>query len=378
MHANFRDLVFVRRIKESTTCSVDLVALRGDPTALYVRKTITLEPTDGHAIGMAINEVAIMRAVRHTHVVELHDSWTIDNGSTVVIVMSYAPGGSLRDAIVTARAKRKYIPESRILRWLTQLASALAHLHTRGVLHRDIKPANVFLDANDNAILGDFGLSCVISRCGGRASASLGTPHYASPEILSSEASYTSRTDVWSLGVTLYTLCQLIRPFRGRTLKALTRAIKRSTPNALPPCYSHSLCGLVELLLEKRAAQRVSMQTVLHMEQLVRWHSAISAAPHSDSSDEASVGDAALNSLSDLYISSSLGGAEGDTDVPSDVIPPTVLWAHGHWKGLLPLTVPATRAKIGTWRRKNPAWHVDLPSTHTPPPVRRCAVVGAL
>ena len=97
-----------------------------------------------------------------------------------------------------------------------QVAEALEHAHARGILHRDVKPSNVALTRDGRAQLFDFGLALGVegerlTQSGGQ----LGTLHYMSPEQVRGEEVLDARTDVYSLGATLYELLTLEAPFEG-------------------------------------------------------------------------------------------------------------------------------------------------------------------
>jgi NIMA (never in mitosis gene a)-related kinase len=94
---------------------------------------------------------------------------------------------------------------------------AVKHIHGKKVLHRDIKLQNVFLTADNQIKLGDFGISKFLECTGDFAKTALGTPYYLSPEICSG-FKYNYKTDIWMLGCLLYELCTLHKPFEGDSL----------------------------------------------------------------------------------------------------------------------------------------------------------------
>jgi serine/threonine protein kinase/tetratricopeptide (TPR) repeat protein len=105
------------------------------------------------------------------------------------------------------------------LRIVSAVAAALQHAHERGVLHRDVKPSNVMLTADGRALLLDFGLAHAegSTRLTGTGSL-LGSPAYMSPEqVRGDPRRIDARTDVYSLGVTLYELLTLRMPFAGES-----------------------------------------------------------------------------------------------------------------------------------------------------------------
>ena len=117
-------------------------------------------------------------------------------------------------------------------RLLAPVAEALAAAHELGLVHRDVKPSNILLHRDGRAVIADFGLA----KADGDASLSLtgatiGTPHYMSPEQAHlTTAEVDHRTDVYSLGVTLYELLTGDRPFKGETFLAVVESIRSQVP----------------------------------------------------------------------------------------------------------------------------------------------------
>jgi len=99
------------------------------------------------------------------------------------------------------------------------VADALHHAHESGVIHRDVKPSNILITKDGKSKVTDFGLAKIedalaLSRTGDFA----GTPYYMSPEqAMSRRMGIDKRTDIYSLGATLYEMLTLKRPFRGET-----------------------------------------------------------------------------------------------------------------------------------------------------------------
>lgn len=125
--------------------------------------------------------------------------------------------------VASGEAEPSPTPELRNLDWVRtctslvlQIARALEHAHGRGILHRDVKPSNVVLRPDGRAMLLDFGLT---SSAGSdrvtRTGSQVGTLYYMSPEQIEGRADVDERSDVYSLGVTLYELLTLKIPFHG-------------------------------------------------------------------------------------------------------------------------------------------------------------------
>ena len=116
-----------------------------------------------------------------------------------------------------------------------QAAEALEHAHQLGVVHRDIKPANLLIDVRGNLWITDFGLAHCQSQAGLTMSGDLvGTLRYMSPEqALAKRVLIDHRTDVYSLGVTLYELLTLEPAYRGSDRQELLRQIAFEEPRRL-------------------------------------------------------------------------------------------------------------------------------------------------
>ena len=113
----------------------------------------------------------------------------------------------------------------RICEIVNTVALALAHAHERGVIHRDVKPENILLDRCGNAYLIDFGLArffqdATVTQTG----ALLGTPMYMSPEQITGRIELDHRTDIYSLGIVLYEMLTLRRPFSSVDPRRYTAA----------------------------------------------------------------------------------------------------------------------------------------------------------
>jgi serine/threonine protein kinase len=140
-----------------------------------------------------------------------------------------------------------------------QVAEALDHAHTRGILHRDIKPANLLLDEQGQFWVTDFGLAQIQ----GNASVTmtgdiLGTLRYMSPEqALAKRVVIDGRTDIYSLGVTLYELLTMRPAFDGRDRQETIRKIADDEPTP-PRKLNPAVPGDLETILLKAMSKELS------------------------------------------------------------------------------------------------------------------------
>ena len=175
--------------------------------------------------------------------------------------MEYADGGDLFERINTAQGH--YLSETQILNWFTQIALAIKHCHDRLILHRDLKSQNIFMTANGNVKLGDFGISKILEWSQDKTKTLVGTPYYLSPEIIQKKP-YSYDADIWSLGVLLYEMCCLKPPFDSESLSGLILSIINGKYEALPDSYSNDIKDLVKDLLNTDSQRRPTIDQILN------------------------------------------------------------------------------------------------------------------
>jgi serine/threonine-protein kinase len=141
---------------------------------------------------------------------------------------------SLRD-VLEEQVRRKEFPEGydrEVARLVAEIAQAMEAAHANGVVHRDLKPQNILLTPEGRPKVGDFGLARILGESGlSRSDERPGTDHYMSPEqVGAKKAELDHRTDVFSLGVVLYELLTLQRPFQGDTTHQVHAQILSKDP----------------------------------------------------------------------------------------------------------------------------------------------------
>jgi len=226
---------------------------------LCVMKQIRVEKMDAKARDTAVREAVALRRVKHPNVVGFRQVFV--RTGWLCLVMDFADGGDLCAAVKERAKLDSPFEESAVLECFAQIADAVNFVHSVKMVHRDIKSRNIFLCRTGRALLGDFGLVRLLENTLELARTRVGTPYYLSPEIIQRQP-YNCKTDVWSLGVLLYEMTALKRPFAG-TLETLPKAILQGTYDPLSESYSEGLRDLVAGMLHLDPAHRTVLGDAL-------------------------------------------------------------------------------------------------------------------
>lgn len=147
-------------------------------------------------------EIEMMKGLKHPNLPAIVD--VIERKDSLLIVMDYIEGRSLEDIV----QERGPLAEKSVIRWAKQLCDVLHYLHTRTppIIYRDMKPSNVMLKPDGNVVLIDFGAAREYKPQNLKDTVLLGTRGYAAPEQYRMDGQSDARTDIYSLGITLFRL----------------------------------------------------------------------------------------------------------------------------------------------------------------------------
>lgn len=154
-------------------------------------------------------EIILLQQLNHSNINKYYKS--IINENIINTIMEFMNNGDLKGFIDAHKKFNKPVREEEVWNILLQSMNGLQYIHEKNIIHRDIKPANLFMTNDKTIKIGDFGVSAKISALKTSVIASfsgtvVGTPIYMSPEMINSEM-YDQKTDVYSMGVTMYELC---------------------------------------------------------------------------------------------------------------------------------------------------------------------------
>lgn len=204
---------------------------------------------DGHpSQSRALREARAAARLRHEGAVTIFD--VIEEDGVTHLIMEFVDAPDLAQVI----ARDGTLPPSRVAGLGMDLAATLQAAHQLGVVHRDVKPSNVLMPVDGRPRLTDFGTALLVGD--DRLTTTgliIGSPAYMSPEQARGEH-VDHRTDLWSLGATLYHATEGVPPFAGGTPFATAHAVANDPPR--PPTAAGPLGPLLLQLLRKNPADR--------------------------------------------------------------------------------------------------------------------------
>ena len=215
-------------------------------------------------------EIDILQNLNHPNIIKLKEAFKCHKPNRCInIITEYCEYGDLLHLIENQNGN--FLSENLILDIFTQIVIGINYIHNHNIIHRDIKPQNIFLtknnikDINSKFFIkiGDFGISKKLKGNCKYGSTFVGTCSYMSPEMIENKR-YTIKTDIWSLGVLLYELCCLKKPFISRKINNLFEKIKKCKIKKIPDIYSLNLYNLIKSLLQVDENKRPTAQEIMN------------------------------------------------------------------------------------------------------------------
>ncbi|KAM8895112.1 ribosomal protein S6 kinase alpha-2-like isoform 2-T2 [Spinachia spinachia] len=219
---------------------------RGQLYAMKVLKKATLKVRDRVRSKM---ERDILAEVNHPFIVKLH--YAFQTEGKLYLILDFLRGGDL----FTRLSKEVMFTEDDVKFYLAELALALDHLHSLGIIYRDLKPENILLDEEGNIKITDFGLSKEAIDNDKRAYSFCGTIEYMAPEVVNRRG-HTQSADWWSFGVLMFEMLTGSLPFQGKDRKE-TMALILKAKLGMPQFLSTEVQSLLRALFKRNPANRL-------------------------------------------------------------------------------------------------------------------------
>jgi eukaryotic-like serine/threonine-protein kinase len=201
-----------------------------------------------------LREIKVQASLEHPNIAALHTALRVEN--QLLMLMEFVEGVTLEQLL----KEHGRLPVANAVNYIAQVLSALEYAHAHGVIHRDIKPANMMLTPAGAVKLMDFG----IAKGAGdhkltMTGTTLGSLYYMSPEQIQGAVNLDARSDLYSVGVSLYELVTGKRPFDGDSQFAIMSAHLKNTPVppiAIDPTLPQALNDVILLSVAKDANAR--------------------------------------------------------------------------------------------------------------------------
>lgn len=242
------------KIGEGSTGTVCIARERGSGRQVAVKK---MDLRKQQRRELLFNEVVIMRDYHHPNIVEMFDSYLVND--ELWVVMEFLEGGALTDIVTHSR-----MDEEQIATVCKQCLKALAYLHSQGVIHRDIKSDSILLAPDGRVKLSDFGFCAQVSQELPKRKSLVGTPYWMSPEVIS-RLPYGPEVDIWSLGIMVIEMVDGEPPFFNEPPLQAMRRIREMPPPKLKNAHKVSprLQGFLDRMLVRDPGQRATASELL-------------------------------------------------------------------------------------------------------------------
>ena len=212
-------------------------------------KIIRPEVINKEEIDSFKKEIRMNLLVSHNNFVKAYEAGT-DSQGRHYLALEFIRGRSLEDHII----KRGRFEENHGLTIALTVANALQSAwQSWQIIHRDIKPANILITSSNVVKIMDLGISTPVDE-NTKENLIIGTPYYISPEQIETPSKIDQRSDIYSLGATLFELLTGTEPFKGQDSTAILKNVlyeQPLDPQTIRPSLSHETCALIRKFMAK-------------------------------------------------------------------------------------------------------------------------------
>lgn len=262
---SFRGYNAIKYLGCGSTCVVILVEDQINHIKYSAKVIARKNIEDRNLSNSVMNEIKIVRSLNHQNIIKIHEVIDLKNEEEeeyFIIIMEYCCNGDLL-SYATSKGFKSDQEKKKIIQGFLE---AIQYLHSRGISHGDIKSENVLLDENYTPKLCDFGFSRACSIAGDESKN--GTLYYASPELFRKGKFNTLKSDIWAIGITLYSLSELQFPFKDGDKNFIVKQIINGRLS-IRQGMDYKLRTLVERCTMKNPELRPTIEDILHHEYFI-------------------------------------------------------------------------------------------------------------
>lgn len=225
--SSFHDYKIIQIIGCGSTCIVALVENKKTHEQFSAKIISKTDISNRNMLESINNEINVLKTLNHEHIIKLIESFEIkseenDEEEYIVMITEFCENGDLLSFVVN----QKFKDEVLMKKIIKQFLEAVKYLHKKGISHGDIKAENILLGKGMSVKLCDFGY-CRTSLIAGDDSKN-GTIYYAAPELFRKGQFDTLKTDIYAIGITLYSISELQFPFKDGDQQYIVEQIVKS------------------------------------------------------------------------------------------------------------------------------------------------------
>eukprot|EP01132_Coremiostelium_polycephalum_P009627 gene9627-11798_t len=199
-------------------------------------------------------EIVLMKLIDHPNAMKMYEVY--ETSKYLFLILEYVEGGELFDYLV----EKGGLESGEALYFFQQIIIGLEYCHSRNICHRDLKPENLLLSGDKRIKIADFGMGSIVKK-DSLLHTSCGSPHYASPEVVSGIDYDGHKADVWSCGVILYALLTGRLPFDDENIRKLLNKVKNGS-FAMPAFIHKDAQDLLNKMLMVDPKKRITIKEI--------------------------------------------------------------------------------------------------------------------
>lgn len=246
---------------KKTESKIILIIKSKETNLNYILKNIISEKTE--ILKDKYNEVQIMKKFNHPNILKFHEAFLARKPQqSLNIIIEFAEQGDLFSKIEKNKNLGEYFPENQIIDWFIQICLALNEIHSKKIIHRKLNTKNIFISKNNQIKIGEFEKSKKLDYTLQNAKTLCFDSLDVSPEIIKN-IPYNNKTDIWSLGIILYEMITLNKPFYANNLSLLYSKIEKGEFNKIECECNENLKKLISLLFQVNPNKRPSIEDIL-------------------------------------------------------------------------------------------------------------------
>ena len=257
---NYNDFSLIKILKKNEFYTIYQSFKNNNKNKFYSIKNIFLNKISNDEINDYIKDCKILKLLKNSFILKIYNYYLTEEN--FLIIYEYLNGGFLSEFLSLQRKKKSLIKEEIIWKIYIQLILGLNKIHNNNIIHRDLKTQNIFLTKHFNVKIFDFKKSKILNDSKEFSNSFIGTPYYFSPEMILKKK-YNFKIDVWAIGIILYEICTLQKPFVGKNVEELNKNILKGKFKEINKIYSKELKKVLNMLLINQQEKRPNVYELI-------------------------------------------------------------------------------------------------------------------